>query len=631
MDSNELHDWMLRTLGQLRGEQAWEQFQAMPEAMKDQILSQPIESLPSAEQISGLYSALAQSAANGTGDPNTPIDREVVRQIAHAQSKATAQKAEGEPEGRNGGRAGSSSVAGAPGADSGHPDSAPTMGFHSARLDDPGSADTSASDANEQAAMITDKQKSRYHTAVSTASLWLDSAATFNPPAGKTWLLSRDEWIDSSIDNWIKLVNPVAKQTIAAITQALSQRLGDDFNGSAGLFAGPVPISLPGNFLDPSSFLRSIGSTSFSLQLGRTAGKLSREVLSGFDQGIAMIDNAAGALLPQNVDDYAADIELPAEEVATYMALRELASARLYASTGWLMPQIQTLVDKYARSITLDVDAIERQLEQSEELSADGVSSAVDISSVAMPENDEQKEAKHALERLLALVEGWIDCVTWQAGQAYLPHLSQMREMMRRRRAVGGPAEETFQQLLGLEIHPVQSREACALWEKLTRSEGIGGRDAHWRHPDLLPALPSTSADSTGSADTSETGSGPASTSDGLQRTGTSQNPASAPSGSSAPSSPSKGEPSEGDPTKDWNAALDQLLAEEARTHHDGSESNGSESDGPEQHGSDDSNDSDGSTGTTGSDGSRKDDGTGADPDSPAGLDADDSPDDSAH
>ena len=62
------------------------------------------------------------------------------------------------------------------------------------------------------------------------------------------------------------------------------------------------------------------------------------------------------------------------------------------------------------------------------------------------------------------------------------------REAMRRRRATGGPAEQTFATLLGLELRPRKMREAAVLWERLTEAAGIDARDAVWNHPDLMPS-----------------------------------------------------------------------------------------------------------------------------------------------
>ena len=51
----------------------------------------------------------------------------------------------------------------------------------------------------------------------------------------------------------------------------------------------------------------------------------------------------------------------------------------------------------------------------------------------------------------------------------------------------GGPAEQTFATLVGLELRPRRLREAAALWWAVTEKRGISGRDAVWSHPDLLP------------------------------------------------------------------------------------------------------------------------------------------------
>jgi hypothetical protein len=63
-----------------------------------------------------------------------------------------------------------------------------------------------------------------------------------------------------------------------------------------------------------------------------------------------------------------------------------------------------------------------------------------------------------------------------------------LSETLRRRRASGGPAEQTFATLVGLKLRPRKLREAGALWTRLTEAAGMDARDAVWQHPDLLPA-----------------------------------------------------------------------------------------------------------------------------------------------
>jgi uncharacterized protein (DUF2342 family) len=58
---------------------------------------------------------------------------------------------------------------------------------------------------------------------------------------------------------------------------------------------------------------------------------------------------------------------------------------------------------------------------------------------------------------------------------------------VRRRRVTGGPAEQTFATLVGLELRPRRLREASAFWSAVRDARGTEGRDAVWAHPDLLP------------------------------------------------------------------------------------------------------------------------------------------------
>jgi putative hydrolase len=73
------------------------------------------------------------------------------------------------------------------------------------------------------------------------------------------------------------------------------------------------------------------------------------------------------------------------------------------------------------------------------------------------------------------------------AATGRLPSAVRLAETFRRRRAAGGPAEQTFAALVGLELRPRRLREAAGLWAALTTHRGIAGRDAVWGHPDLLP------------------------------------------------------------------------------------------------------------------------------------------------
>ena len=68
-----------------------------------------------------------------------------------------------------------------------------------------------------------------------------------------------------------------------------------------------------------------------------------------------------------------------------------------------------------------------------------------------------------------------------------MPNAGSLSEVVRRRRAAGGPTKDVFSNLLGLDLRPRVVRDAENLWAAIEHERGAEGRDAVWQHPDLLP------------------------------------------------------------------------------------------------------------------------------------------------
>ena len=453
MDENAIHQWLIECFGPVQGELAWSQFSQLPESIRSQMASQGADQLPKPSEVQALIQAFTAGGLNTPADMQAQADQGPIN-VALAKNIALGRTR-----------------------------------------------------ADQSDTTITAEDSDRVARVMSEANLWLDTVCAFDPAPGQTEALTRAGWIEGSIDAWVQFASPVAQAVSEALTSVISQRFqGFDQGEISGMFAGPVPIPLPDNLKDPTTLLRLLGNTSFAMQLGQAAGELAKEVRGGFDQGIPLLKNPAGALIPQNIKAYAKSLELDLDEVTRYMALKEAAHARLYAAVPWLMPRFEALIGKYARGVSIDLDAVEDQLREAEQINPESIAGAINLSNVGIEDTPEQKEALHSLGDLLALVDGWVDCVVWNAGMAHLPHLEQLREMTRRERAVGGPAEQTFESLLGLHLHPKRLREAADLWGRITAEEGVQGRDDHWSHPDLLPSLPVKAEADEGGASTSAEG-----------------------------------------------------------------------------------------------------------------------------
>lgn len=334
--------------------------------------------------------------------------------------------------------------------------------------------------------------------ALNVAELWLDSATDFPPSGAKPLAWSRSEWVEQTLPAWNSLAEPIAINVVEALSNVLQSQLPEDLNEIPGLdalgglggtdatnmFSGM--LSGEGGF-DPKSMIRRLGSAVYGMQIGQAAGTLSREVFGVTDIGVPLFDQAMTVLVPTNIAAFAEGLDTPAEEVRLYLALREAAYARIFTHVSWLRGHLLGLVDAYARGITIDTDALESAMSDIDPTDPAAIQEAMSGGVFGIATTEQQKVTLNRLETTLALVEGWVDEVVTSAALPHLPQAVPLREMLRRRRAAGGPAEQTFASLVGLELRPRRSREAAALWALITQNGGTTARDSVWDHPDLLP------------------------------------------------------------------------------------------------------------------------------------------------
>jgi putative hydrolase len=315
---------------------------------------------------------------------------------------------------------------------------------------------------------IAGPQRAAVEEALRLADLWLEPHSSF--PSGiraiEAW--RRAQWLTNTLPVWRKLCDPVAGRMVNA--------MGD-----------LVPDEMRGQLGPMTAMLTTVGGAVFGSQLGGAFGSLAAEVLSAGDIGLPLGPAGVAALVPANIAAYGEGLEIPIDQVRLYVALREAAHQRLFGHVPWLRGHVLNAVEAYSAGITINREAIEETLgrldpsdpESMRDLNVEGIFNS--------PDSPQQQAALARLETALALVEGWVCHVVDRACTDRLPDAARLAETFRRRRAAGGPAEQTFAALVGLELRPRRLREAAALFAALTERRGIEGRDAVWGHPDLLP------------------------------------------------------------------------------------------------------------------------------------------------
>ncbi|PTW91364.1 putative hydrolase [Microbacteriaceae bacterium MWH-Ta3] len=330
------------------------------------------------------------------------------------------------------------------------------------------------------ASSITDAERSALTSALNLAGLWVDEATQIPPLSSTPGLMTRPEWARAALPAWIAFSEPVATSISRAAERAVNEQIGevDEHDGDPTL-KGALPA------------MRRMTGTLFSMQLGQIVGQLSHDVVSGGDIGLPLVGGAAdhdvrAVLIPQNVVAFATDLTVPAADVALYLAAREIAHARLFRHAKWLKSHIEAAITDYARGIHIDAERIAEALASIDPTNPAEIQRVVSDGSLIPPRTEEQRHALGRIETMLALIEGWVDTVTADATRR-LPSSSAIAEMVRRRRAAGGPGEKALAGLVGLELRPRRLREAAALWRVITDAVGTEARDALWAHPDIVP------------------------------------------------------------------------------------------------------------------------------------------------
>lgn len=358
--------------------------------------------------------------------------------------------------------------------------------------------------ASENDPPVSSSTASAVAEALRLADMWLDEVTAL--PSGSsagTQAWTRVRWVEATLPVWRQLIDPVAEQVSGAMSNTLRTGLQGIAEGGLppemrGMLPPELASQLPQDaagfqaMLGPMlGMLGQVGGLLFGSQVGQALGTLAGDVLSSSEVGLPLAPSAVTALVPANVTNFGAGLDVPDDEVRLLLALREAASARLFGHVPWLRTGLLNAVEEYARGIKVDPDQVQRSVESMQGIDPtdpEAFQRALGEGLFDVPDTPEQQRALARLERLLALLEGWIDAVTDAAAAARLPHAAALRETVRRRRAAGGPSESTFAALVGLNLRPRRLREATAVWEQLAATRGIDGRDALWAHPDLLPS-----------------------------------------------------------------------------------------------------------------------------------------------
>jgi|UniRef100_UPI00404B8B38 putative hydrolase len=321
--------------------------------------------------------------------------------------------------------------------------------------------------------------------AFAIAELWLNEATFFSQStATGNPAMARTDWVDTTLNGWHVSVEPLATGLAAAISELLNNANGEQGHSEAES-AMQIPVGMIATLL--RSFIGSLIAT----QLGQAIGGLAGSVTGTHDVGLPLVEPVYPSLVPQNIDEWGQDLNIPMDEVRIFHALRESAVARLFAHNPWLISYIRTAISDYGKGIRIDIDAIQRQAQEvfdnaSQEgkefdpTNPESFNIALNEGIFTPEETPAQRAALTKLETVLALIDGWSEEVVTLAAGDRLPNLVALQETLRRRRATSAPAQQLFATMFGLQVSPKLAREATTFWKAVREVKDLEGRDRIW-------------------------------------------------------------------------------------------------------------------------------------------------------
>ena len=274
-----------------------------------------------------------------------------------------------------------------------------------------------------------------------------------------------------------------------------------DVPGDPGDPGGPSDMG-SGPYLDPSDqdadpstawlsgLLAAMAPMMAGITTGTMVGRLALRSLGTYDLPIPRDGDELLIVVP-NVEAFATDWSLPAEDLRLWICLHEVAH---HAVLG--VPHLRTvltdLLTRHAGAFRNDPSALRDRLGDID--LTGGPEALVRLQESLDPEmvlgavrSPEQEALLPRLEALVAMVIGYVDHVMDDIGSTLIGSYRQVTEAVRRRRVGTGEADRFVERILGLDLTQEQVDRGAAFVDGVVERSGGEGLNRLWADERNLP------------------------------------------------------------------------------------------------------------------------------------------------
>ncbi len=254
----------------------------------------------------------------------------------------------------------------------------------------------------------------------------------------------RVDWARRSLESW--------RGVIEAIAAALAPPPGpaattEPDAGDGGEAEGPDLAAFLGQWTT------AVAPALIAMQVGSVVGHLARRTLGQYE--LPLPRRAGGELLvvPANAEEFASAWSLPPDDVALWLAVRDVATHAVL-SRPHVSARLEALLVEQARGFRPDPRALEARLGEAE----GGLGDLSDLTRLLadpaalqeVAETPELRRVRSELQALGATIGGYVEWATDTAALHAIGARAAIREAMRRRRVERGEQERVAEALFGL-------------------------------------------------------------------------------------------------------------------------------------------------------------------------------------
>jgi putative hydrolase len=270
-------------------------------------------------------------------------------------------------------------------------------------------------------------------------------------------------WAQRTLDDYRPLFTQLA--TALSSHQNNPTDSSSDSDPFATMFAGIT------NMIAPMTMGMTVGSM---------VGHLAKKSLGQYDLPLPRPIKNEIAIVPATVDTFAAEWDLPLEDVRMWTLIRELVVHQLYSITH-IRDAVTDMVQSFIAGFRPDPSAITDKLSNLDSTDPNELMGSLQ-KILGDPElmlgavrSEEQNRLQPQLDALLGLIIGWSDHMTDAVGSRVLGNPSRIAEAARRRRIESGDETVFVEKLLGLHINRQQVERGRNFVQGVIERMGEGG------------------------------------------------------------------------------------------------------------------------------------------------------------